>query len=121
VHRWFFYAGLVLNTILTYDAIIAFRNSQGQWGHMQVGTLVLLVNAALLWLYSVSCHTCRHTIGGRLKHFSKHPVRYKLWTLVSRLNHFHPNFAWYSLLFVAFADFYVRSVSTGLITDFKFF
>jgi hypothetical protein len=121
VHRWFFYAGLVLNTILTYDAVIAFRNSQGQWGHMQVGTLVLLINAALLWLYSLSCHTCRHTIGGRLKHFSKHPVRYKMWTLVSRLNHFHPNFAWFSLLFVAFADFYVRSVSTGLITDFKFF
>jgi hypothetical protein len=120
-HRWFFYAGMVLNVILSYDAVIAFRNSQGQWGHMQVGTLVLIINAALLWFYSLSCHSCRHTIGGRLKHFSKHPVRYKLWTWVSRLNHFHSNFAWYSLLFVAFTDFYIRSVSTGLITDFHFF
>ncbi len=27
---------------------------------MGLGTLVLLVNAALLWLYSLSCHACRH-------------------------------------------------------------
>ena len=74
-HRWFFYAGLVFNVLLTYDAIIAFKNEEGQWGHMSVGTLVLLLNATLLWLYSASCHTCRHTIGGRLKNFSKHPVR----------------------------------------------
>jgi hypothetical protein len=120
-HRWFFYAGLVLNIILTYDAIIAFKNEQGQWGHMSVGTLVLLLNATLLWLYSASCHTCRHTIGGRLKNFSKHPVRYKAWTIVSRLNHYHPNFAWVSLFGVAFTDFYVRQVASGAITNYYFF
>ena len=53
-HRWFFFAGLVLNIILTYDAIIAFKNPEGEWGHMSVGTLVLLLNATLLWLYSAS-------------------------------------------------------------------
>ncbi len=120
-HRWFFYAGLVLNIILTYDAVIAFKNEQGQWGHMSVGTLVLLLNATLLWLYSASCHTCRHTIGGRLKNFSKHPVRYKAWTIVSRLNHYHPNFAWVSLFGVAFTDFYVRQVASGAITNYYFF
>ena len=120
-HRWFFYAGLVLNIILTYDAIIAFKNEQGQWGHMSVGTLVLLLNATLLWLYSASCHTCRHTIGGRLKNFSRHPVRYKAWTIVSRLNHYHPNFAWVSLFGVAFTDLYVRQVASGAITNYYFF
>jgi hypothetical protein len=120
-HRWFFYAGLVFNVILTYDAILGFKNADGEWGHMQVGTLVLLANATFLWLYSLSCHTCRHTIGGRLKHFSKHPVRYKLWTKVSVLNHHHPKFAWISLIGVALADFYVRSVSTGFITDLHIF
>ena len=120
-HRWFFFAGLVLNIILTYDAIIAFKNPQGEWGHMSVGTLVLLLNATLLWLYSASCHTCRHTIGGRLKHFSKHPVRYKAWSIVSRLNHYHPNFAWVSLFGVAFTDLYVRQVASGSITNFYFF
>jgi hypothetical protein len=120
-HRWFFFAGLIFNTILSIDAILAFRNAQGQWGHMSVGTLVLLTNATLLWLYSASCHTCRHTIGGRLKHFSKHPLRYKLWTWVSILNHKHANFAWISLFGVALADVYVRFVAAGSITNFYFF
>jgi hypothetical protein len=120
-HRWFFYAGLVLNVILTYDAIIAFKNEEGEWGHMSVGTLVLLLNATLLWLYSASCHTCRHTIGGRLKNFSKHPIRYKAWGIVSTLNHYHPNFAWVSLFGVAFTDFYVRQVASGAITNYYFF
>ena len=120
-HRWFFLAGLVFNVILTIDAFLAFRNAQGQWGHMSVGTLVLLTNATLLWLYSASCHTCRHTIGGRLRHFSKHPVRYKLWTWVSVLNHSHPTFAWISLFGVALSDVYVRFVASGSITNFYFF
>jgi hypothetical protein len=120
-HRWFFYAGLVLNVILTYDAVIAFKNPEGEWGHMSVGSLVLTLNAAMLWLYSASCHTCRHTIGGRLRNFSKHPVRYKLWSWVSVLNHRHPTFAWISLFVVAFTDFYVRAVASGAITNYYFF
>ena len=61
---------------------------------MGLGTLVLLVNVVLIWLYTLSCHSCRHIIGGRLKHFSKHPVRYRLWTLVSKLNARHMQLAW---------------------------
>ncbi len=72
MHRYFFYAGLVFNVLLTVDAILAFRNPEKQWGHMSVGTLVLLANATFLWFYSLSCHTCRHTVGGRLRNFSKH-------------------------------------------------
>jgi len=120
-HRWFFYAGLLFNCVLTYDAFLGFRNAAGQWGHMGLGTVVLLSNAALLWLYSLSCHSCRHTVGGRLKHFSKHPVRYQAWTFVSRLNTRHPMFAWLSLFGVALADLYVRSLATGAITDITFF
>ena len=120
-HRWFFFAGLIFNTILTIDAVLAFRNAEKEWGHMSVGTLVLLLNATLLWLYSLSCHTCRHTIGGRLRNFPKHPVRYKFWTWVSVLNHKHPVFAWISLFGVALADLYVRLVANGTITNVYFF
>ena len=112
---------LLFNCVLTYDAFLGFRNAAGQWGHMGLGTVVLLSNAALLWLYSLSCHSCRHTVGGRLKHFSKHPVRYRAWTFVSRLNTRHPMFAWLSLFGVALADLYVRSLATGAITDITFF
>jgi len=120
-HRYFFYIGLIFNTLLTVDAVLAFRNPEKQWGHMSVGTLVLLANATFLWLYSASCHTCRHTVGGRLRNFSSHPIRYKAWTIVSALNHKHQNFAWISLLGVAFADFYVRQVASGAFTHFYFF
>ena len=53
---------------------------------MGLGTVLMLVNVALIWLYTLSCHSCRHIMGGRLRHFSKHPIRYKLWTWVSKLN-----------------------------------
>jgi len=121
IHRYFFYIGLIFNVILTYDALIAFRDHQGRWGHMGLGTLVLLVNAALLWVYSLSCHSCRHAIGGRLNHFSRHPLRYWLWTQVSKLNRRHMEFAWVSLIFVALTDLYVRLVASGTITDLRFF
>jgi hypothetical protein len=112
---------MVFNVILTLDALLAFRDSEKHWGHMSVGTLVLLINASLLWGYSVSCHSCRHIVGGRLRNFSKHPVRYKAWTVVSRLNEKHQNFAWVSLFGVALTDLYVRLVATGAITNFYFF
>ena len=50
-HRWFFYAGLIFNVILTYDAVISFKSVDGQWGHMSIGSLVLLVSSTLLWFY----------------------------------------------------------------------
>jgi hypothetical protein len=121
IHRWFFYAGLIFNVILSWDAILGFRDAQGRWGHMGLGTLVLLANATLLWLYSLSCHSCRHAVGGRLKHFSRHPARYRAWTFVSRLNARHAQFAWVSLFGVALADLYVRLVAAGAFSDPRFF
>ena len=121
LHRYFFVAGLVFNAILTYDAVLGFRDSHDRWGHMGLGTLILCVNAALLWLYSLSCHSCRHIVGGRLAHFSKHPVRYRFWTLVSRLNTKHMQYAWVSLFGVALTDFYVRLLATGAFSDPRFF
>src|SRR5271165_1496011 len=120
VHRYFFYAGLVFNVILSIDAIVAFT-THIQGNHFEVGCIVLIVNAVLLWLYSLSCHSCRHIVGGRLKHFSRHPIRFKMWGFVSNLNKRHMQLAWASLVFVAFTDFYVRMVASGTISDPRFF
>ena len=119
IHRYFFYAGLVFNVILTYDAIVAFRFEKDGGHHFGVGlgTAVLVTNATLLWLYSLSCHSCRHIMGGRLNHFSKHPLRYRFWTFVSKLNHHHMKFAWVSLFGVALTDLYVWLVSAGVFND----
>jgi hypothetical protein len=115
VHRYFFYFGLALNVILSWDAILAFGVHQGG-GHFGVGTAMLVVNALLLWAYSLSCHSCRHIIGGRLRHFSKHPIRFKMWGYVSQLNQRHMQIAWASLIFVALTDLYVRLAASGTIT-----
>ena len=120
-HRWFWYAAVVVAAILTFDTVLAFRDENGDWGHAGLGTLVFVVNIVLIWLYTLSCHSCRHAVGGRLRHFSKHPVRYRLWTWVSRLNADHARYAWLSLFSVALADLYVYLLATGTIDDLRFF
>ena len=94
-HRYFFYIAGIISVINTYDAIIAFQSPSG-FG-FGLGNVILVVNVILLWVYTLSCHSCRHVVGGRLKHFSKHPVRYWMWTQVSRLNTRHKLYAWITL------------------------
>jgi hypothetical protein len=120
-HRYFLYLALVFNVILTWDAILAFRSPSGDWGHMGLGTVVLLINAAALWTYSLSCHSCRHLCGGSVDVFSKHPLRYRFWRRLSILNARHPQFAWASLVWVGLTDLYVRLVASGTIHDPRFF
>ena len=123
IHRLFWYAAVVVALILTYDTLLAFGPMEGESDgiHMGLGTLIFIVNISLIWLYTLSCHSCRHAVGGRLRHFSKHPVRYRLWTWVSRLNGDHAKYAWLSLFSVAIADLYVYLLSTGAIEDVRFF
>ena len=83
-HRYFFYAAVLISLINTWDAVVAFQSPQG-FG-FGLGNIVLVTNVVLLWAYTVSCHSCRHIIGGRLKHFSQHPGRYKLWAQFQRYN-----------------------------------
>ncbi len=104
-HRYFWYVALIFGVILTYDAVLGFRNPAGEWGHMGLGTVFLLVNAGLIWAYTLSCHSCRHIMGGKLmRHFSRHPIRYKAWQQISRLNARHMQLAWASLIWLALTD-----------------
>lgn len=121
VHRYFLYIAVLFALLLSWDAIHSFRNATGEWGHAGLGTLILLINAGLIWTYTLSCHSCRHIIGGRLKHFSAHPVRYRAWGLVSKLNGRHMQLAWASLIWLVVTDLYIRSVATGSISDPHFF
>lgn len=121
IHRYFFYFAIPVAGILTYDVVLAFRDEHGAWGHMGLGTLVLLVNIVLIWAYTISCHSCRHIVGGRLRHFSRHPVRYRMWSWVGRLNARHMLLAWASLVSVALADLYVYLVASGAFDDPRFF
>jgi hypothetical protein len=118
-HRYFFYLSLFILAFLWWDAILAFRFPDG-FG-MGVGTIILCINAALLSLYSFSCHSCRHLCGGHLNSFHSAPEKYKLWHWITRLNENHMLFAWVSLIGVALTDLYVRLLSMGVIHDVRFF
>ena len=118
LHRYAFYAAVLISIINTWDAIRAFDGTEGLG--FGLGNLILLANVVLLWAYTASCHSCRHIMGGRLKHFSKHPVRYKVWGFVSKLNGHHMGLAWTTLASLAVADFYVMAVSAGWFTDLRF-
>ncbi|MFC7495121.1 MULTISPECIES: hypothetical protein [unclassified Nocardioides] len=123
IHRWFWYFAVVVACVLTFDVVLAFRPAEGEPDgiHMGLGTVLMLINVVLIWLYTLSCHSCRHITGGRLRHFSKHPVRYRMWTFVSRLNARHAAYAWYSLFSVALVDLYIYLLATGAFDDPRFF
>jgi len=116
-HRYFFYLASLLLLINTYDAVLAFL-PQGRFG-FGLGSIILLVNVVLLWGYTLSCHACRHVLGGRLKHFSRHPVRYAVWNRISALNARHMQFAWASLVSVTLTDVYIMAVAAGWISDLR--
>jgi hypothetical protein len=123
VHRWFWYATFVVALILTWDTVLAFGPAPGESDgvHMGLGTLLMLANVVLIWLYQLSCHSCRHIVGGRLRHFSKHPVRYQLWSWVSKLNARHAAYAWCSLFSVALVDLYIFLLAANVFDDPRFF
>ena len=55
----------------------------GAGWHFGVGSVVLVINAVLIAGYTFGCHSCRHITAGKINSFSKHPIRYKFWQLVS--------------------------------------
>jgi hypothetical protein len=120
LHRYFFYMVVAISVLNTWDAAQAFRGPDGNFG-FGLGSLIILGNVILLWAYTVSCHTCRHITGGRLKHFSKHPVRYWAWTQVSKLNAKHMQLAWTTLGTLMLTDLYIMLVAAHAINDLRIF
>jgi hypothetical protein len=116
LHRYFFLAAVLISVLNTWDLIRAFHGGDGGFG-IGLGTLIMAVNVVLLWTYTVSCHSCRHIIGGRLRTFSRHPLRYQAWTLVSKLNTRHMQLAWITLGTLMLTDAYIAFVSSGAFGD----
>lgn len=114
IHRYTWYPAVVFSFILAWEALNSFWGKDGF--RVGVGSIVLVINAVLIAGYTFGCHSCRHITAGRINSFSKHPVRYKLWTWVSRLNNKHQEWAWASMIWIVVADLYVRAVAAGTIT-----
>lgn len=118
LHRYFLYLAILFVIVLAYDAVWALV-FDGAFG-IGIGSLIMLVNVILLSLYTFSCHSLRHLVGGRLDCFAEAAfggVRYWVWRRVSALNRRHILWAWLSLFQVGFTDLYIRLVAMGYLID----
>jgi hypothetical protein len=117
LHRYALYAGLFLLVTLWWEALAAFVRG-GRFG-IGVGTVMMVVNAALLSSWTLGCHSWRHLVGGRRDCFSCSggSGRYAAWRLASWLNGRHGLFAWCSLVWVVLTDVYIYLVARGIIID----
>ena len=121
LHRFTLYIALVIILILSYDGILSlFRG--GKLG-VGVWSIILIINPILLAGYTFGCHAFRHLTGGDQDCFTcpngKPTIRYKIWRGVSWLNGRHMFWAWISMIWVAFADIYIRMVASGHWVDYN--
>jgi hypothetical protein len=125
LHRYFLYLALIFLVLLAIDVVHSCIWPVSGGGYkfgLSVATLVLAANVALLSLYTFSCHSLRHLVGGNVDCFScvaLGGVRQQAWTWASSLNKNHMLFAWLSLFSVGFADFYVWMVASGRLADLR--
>jgi hypothetical protein len=126
LHRYMLYLAFIPLTFLWLDLIPAFIAPAGAHGvvdpgpRIGLGGVLFLVNVVLLTGYSLSCHSLRHIVGGRVDCFSctrTRRVRYTLWQRLTDLNRNHMWYAWSSLITVTLADVYVRLLAVGAFTD----
>ena len=127
LHRYTLPFALLLLVFLTKDAWNAlwFESTAGTGDYDQfgvsIGTLVLTINVVLLSLYTFGCHSLRHLVGGGLDILSGRPLRKKAYDCVTWCNKSHMRFAWFSLVWVALTDVYVRLCATGVFIDWRLF
>jgi hypothetical protein len=122
IHRFAFFGAVVIFSVLVYDTIRSFFWDDGF--HVGLGSLIFVANIIPLALYTFSCHSFRHLIGGRINCYScsaASRTRYGIWKQVSFLNARHSLYAWISLFSVMIADLYVRFLAAGAYQDFRFF
>jgi hypothetical protein len=118
LHRYFWVAAGLISLVNTWDVIQAFRPEGHSFG-FGLGTIIMLANVVLLWAYTLSCHSCRHIVGGKLRNFSRHPMRYKAWQQISKLNAKHMQLAWTTLASLMITDGYIALVASGTFSDLR--
>jgi hypothetical protein len=116
LHRDAFYIAVIFIVILGWDVVIAFWY-QGRF-FVGIGSLIMLVNWILITLYTFSCHSWRHLIGGQIDCFScsaANITRHGIWEKVSHFNENHALWAWLSLFSMVLTDLYIREVSLNVL------
>ena len=118
LHRFFLYVAIFLLAIHWVEVLGSFVVVAGP--RLGLGSVILLVDTALLTGYVSSCHSLRHLVGGRLDCFScsrANRTRHSVWMRLSGLNQRHMILAWASLVSVVVADLYVHLLALGIVVD----
>jgi hypothetical protein len=123
VHRYFLYLALLFLICLSFDAWRSLWFEDPATGErsigLGVGSLVLTANVVFLGGYTLGCHSLRHLVGGGIDRLSDTPTRFAAYRCVGCFNRRHMMWAWMSLFWVGFSDFYVRMCSMGVWTDWR--
>jgi hypothetical protein len=113
-HRFALFPAMLVLAVLWFDVLQAFHYDHGIY--IGIGSVLMLVNVALLSFYTFSCHAFRHLVGGNVDCYSCvmfGKQRYDAWKRVSMLNPYHGTFAWFSLFSVVAVDAYIRITSVA--------
>lgn len=125
LHRYLLYFALLVLVFLSIDVVYSCLWPTGSGGYefgISVATVLMTANIVCLSLYTFSCHSMRHLVGGGIDCFSCvafGQARFKLWSGISELNKHHMLWAWVSLCTVGFTDIYVWLVAAGRIEDLR--
>ena len=72
LHRFALYFALLFLVFLWHDFIKSL-SYEGRF-HLGVGSLVIMANCTFLTLYTISCHSFRHLVGGSVNSYSEAPL-----------------------------------------------
>ena len=112
IHRYFLYVAMLFAVLLSWDAIHSFRDTNGEWGHMGLGTVILLHQRGPdLGLHTLSCHSLSAHNGRSPQALFRASDALSGLTLISKMNARHTLLAWTSLVWLVVADFYIRCLS----------
>ena len=118
-HRYFMYIAVAILPFFFYDFYVSMTYTPGSI-ILSIGGIIILINAIAVTIYTFSCHSIRHLVGGRMDCFScttAHKSGGKVFRFQSIFNRHHEALAWTSLAMFVFVDLYIRAVAAGIIPN----
>ncbi|GGM73831.1 hypothetical protein GCM10007108_09720 [Thermogymnomonas acidicola] len=120
VHRYFMYASWPIIPFFFYDVYVSITYKG--FAELSLGSIILLINAIFVTLYTFSCHSLRHVTAGGAECFGcvfnqsqpRSSARWGFFRFQSALNRHHEALAWTSLSLLIFVDLYIRALGVHM-------
>ena len=118
IHRYMLYLAILVLSVKFYDVLLTTRFDDGSRA-VSIGTMVLGIEAFLLFMYVASCHAFRHLFGGGMDQWRGgiSGIFGSIYRWVSGVNVHHAFWFWTSLAMVFLGDLFVWAVAEEFISD----